>query len=516
MGLYISGAIGVLLIIVIMTSYRKAPPDKALIISGPRAKPKIAIGRSALKLPFLERADFLTLKLISVDVQTKKEVHTKDFIAMKVDGAVTLRIGTGGSKVDEDGNIIEGAFDDTLIHNAMKHFLNASEEDIMTTCVEVLEGNMREAVGLMTLQEMVQDPKKFAKEVKENVKPELMQMGIELINFTVQNFTDEENVIRSLGEENRSKIRENAAIAKADSDQKIAVAESASKMKSEEARINQETEVAQQENALTIKKAELQKEADKAKAEADAVYEINKQEQRKTLEIATASADIAREEQNVLVNKQKALAREQELSASVVKEAEADKNRREIEAEATLNERRLEAAALRVKAEAEAERIQVVGKAEAEATRLQGLAQAEAIEKKAEAMEKYGQAAMLEMLVGVIPEVSKTIGESIGNIGSITLYGGTQDGSIGGTTELMPVAMAKIFQTIESATGLSMTDLVNSESIQAKTDRNVTVTSDGSFRGVDIDKVLLSLEDTEETQAPDSEVEANRKDSETE
>ena len=497
MGIYIGAASALILLLIVVTSYRKAPPDKALIISGPRAKPKIAIGRSALKLPFLERADFLTLKLISVDVQTKKEVHTKDFIAMKVDGAVTLRIGTGGSKVDDHGNIIEGEFDDTLIHNAMKHFLNASEKDIMTTCVEVLEGNMREAVGLMTLQEMVQDPKKFAKEVKENVKPELMQMGIELINFTVQNFTDEENVIRSLGEENRSKIRENAAIAKADSDQKIAVAESASKMKSEEARINQETEVAQRENTLTIKKAELQKEADKARAEADSVYGINKQEQRKTLEVATASADIAREEQNVLVNKQKALAREQELSASVVKEAEADKNRREIEAEATLSERKLEAEALRVKAEAEAERIAVVGKAEAEATRLRGLAEAEAIEKKAEAMEKYGQAAMLEMLVGVIPEVSKAVGESISNIGNITLYGGTQDGSIGGTTELMPIAMAKIFQTIESATGLSMTDLVNSESIQAKTNRNINVTSDGSLGNMGIDGMLLNLDNND-------------------
>ena len=130
----ILGVVVLFVLLIIMTSYVKSPPDKAYIISGLRRKPKVFIGRAGLKLPFLERKDELIIKQISIDIKTGDYVPTSDFIGVNIDAVAKIRLMT-----DPDG-----------IQRAMANFLNMNEQRIAEALVDSLQGNMREIVGTNT------------------------------------------------------------------------------------------------------------------------------------------------------------------------------------------------------------------------------------------------------------------------------------------------------------------------------------------------------------------------------
>ena len=290
---------------IIASGYVKAPPDTAFIISGLRKK--IIIGKSSIKIPFLERLDKLSLKLIPIDVKTEAAVPTADYINIQVDAAVNVKVSSEPEKLKQ----------------AAENFLNQNTQYIAQVAREVLEGNMREIVGRMRLEEMVSDRQKFADLVKENAEPDLAAMGLDVVSFNVQNFTDSNGVIDDLGIDNISQIKKKAAIAKAEAEKEIAVAKAEADRQSNDARINSEREIAIKNNELDMQKAELQKNADTKRAEADAAYEIQKEEQRKTIEVTAANANIAKEERLVLLKQREAETMEKSLDAQVKKKAEA-------------------------------------------------------------------------------------------------------------------------------------------------------------------------------------------------
>lgn len=185
----IAGVVIVLVIAIIFTGYKKAPPDTAFIISGLRKK--IIIGKASVKLPFLERMDKLSLKLIAIDVKTTNAVPTADYINIQVDAAVNVKISSEPSR----------------LALAAENFLNQNIQYIASIAREVLEGNMREIVGRMRLEEMVSDRQKFANLVKENAEPDLAAMGLDIVSFNVQNFSDGNGVIEDLGIDNISQIK---------------------------------------------------------------------------------------------------------------------------------------------------------------------------------------------------------------------------------------------------------------------------------------------------------------------
>ena len=177
----------------------------------------------------------------------------------------------------------------------------------------------------MRLEEMVSDRQKFANLVKENAEPDLAAMGLDIISFNVQNFVDGNDVIENLGIDNIVKIKKSAAIAKAESERDIKVAQAAADKESNDAAVEAQTEIAKKQNELAIKKSELQMEADTKKAMADAAYEIQKEEQRKTIEVTTANADIAKQEREIELKQKQVAVTEKSLEAEVKKKAEADK-----------------------------------------------------------------------------------------------------------------------------------------------------------------------------------------------
>lgn len=466
-----------LVILILVTGYVKASPDTAYIISGLRKKPKVLIGKAGIKIPFLEKKDELNLQLIPIDVKTATAVPTADYINIKVDAAVNVKISDNEDR----------------LKLAAQNFLNKPVDYIAQVSREVLEGNMREIVGKMFLEEMVSDRQKFANLVKENAEPDLAAMGLDIVSFNVQNFIDNNGVIENLGVDNIVKIQKNAAISRAESEKEIAKAQAIAKKEANDAQINAETEISIKKNELFIKQAELKKASDIKKAEADAAYKIQEEEQRKSIEITTANANLAKQEKQIELKAREVEITEKTLEAEIRKKADADRYaieqradaeqydrqkkaeaelfERQRDAEAKKYEAEMEAEAMKAQAEAdkysqeqeaeavkaqglaEAEAIKAKGLAEAEAIKAKGLAEAEAIEKKAEAMKKYGQAAILEMYFDALPEVVKNAAEPLSNVDKITMYG---DGNSTKLTRDIIQTVTQVTDGLKESTGVDL------------------------------------------------------------
>lgn len=415
-------AVVVLVILLFMAiGYVKAPPDMAYIISGVKKKSKVVIGKASIRIPFFERLDKLNLRLIPIDVKTSNAVPTADYININVDATVNVKISNNPEK----------------LRLAAENFLNKNTEYIAGVAREVLEGNVREIVGKMKLEEMVSDRQKFANLVKENAEPDLAAMGLDIISFNVQNFVDGNEVIENLGIDNIVKIKKAAAIARAESERDIKVAQASADKESNDAAVAAQTEIAKKQNELAIKKSELQMEADTKKAMADAAYDIQKEEQRKTIEVATANADIAKQEREIELKQKEVAVTEQSLEAEVKKKAEANKYAAQQQAEAQLYQR----------------------------------------QKEAEAYAKYNKAAVAEMMIKVLPDIAAKVAEPLGQIDKITIIGGGDgENGVGKVAGNVPVVMAKVFESMKEATGIDLSEIINADSYDAKVNRNVNVT----------------------------------------
>ena len=469
-------ALAIILVIALLTmGYVKAPPDTAYLISGLRKK--TVIGKASVRIPFFERIDRVSLKLIPIDVKTSSAVPTADYINIRVDAVVNVKVSDETDK----------------LKLAAQNFLNQPPEYIAQVAREVLEGNMREIVGQMKLEEMVSDRQKFAEMVKQNASPDLAGMGLDIVSFNVQNFIDDNQVIENLGVDNIVKISKDAAVSRANAEKEIAIAqaqaakesndakvkseleianarakaakekaivEAQAAQESEAAQIDANTQIALKQNELDIKRAELQKEVDTKQAIADAAKEIQAEEQRKLLEIKTADANLARQEKQIELQEREVAIKEKTLEATIKKQAEAEKYAAQQKAdaelyatqkasEAELFERQKKAEAEKFEAEQEAdakkalaEAVKAQGIAEADAARAKGEAEAAAIKakaeaeaeglmKKAEAMAAYGDAAKQDMQLQALkvyfeqlPAIAEAAGKAYTNVDKIYMYGG--------------------------------------------------------------------------------------------
>ena len=470
MTIYFIAAAIVTVIILFCLGYVKAPPDQAYVISGMRKKPRILIGRAGFKVPFFERLDKLALGAIQIDVKTASSVPTAEYINVRVDSNVNVKIGQSPE----------------MLGLACQNFLNVKRDVINQKIRDLLEGNIREIVGSMKLTEMVSDRKAFSEKVQENAVPDLARFGLELISFNVQNFVDDNGVIDNLGIDNVEQIRKKAAIAKSDAQREIAIAEAENAKTANDAKVKAAEEIAVRNNDLEIKQASLKQAADTEKARAAAAMEIEAENQMKLKNVAATDAEIAKAEREAELKQKEIELREYELDALVRKQADADKYAAEQKAAAELAVRQKKAEAERFEKEqaaeaekfaaiqkaeaeracadaakyaalAEAEGIAAIKKAEAEGIRATGIAEAEGIDKKAEAQKKMGEASILEMYLSALPEVVKNAASPLSAVDNITMYGSDN------TTKLVSDVMQtsdQIIKALTESTGIDIKSII--------------------------------------------------------
>ncbi len=443
----IPAAIVLIILLLFFSGYLKAPPDTAYIISGLGRK-RILIGRAGWRVPFFERVDKLSLRVMQVDVKTSEAVPTNEFINVTVDGVANVKISS----------------DPELLKLAAEALLGKRPEELIGLVTQVLEGNMREIVGSVGLKEMVQDRQGVARKITENVVPDMRKLGLEVVNFNIQNFKDAAGTIENMGIDNVEQIRKNAQIAKANAQRDIAIATSNAQQEANAVKVQAEKMIAEQDAELAVQQAEMKVKADTKKAEADAAYSIQQESQRKTIEVTRVNADIARKEKEAELAEKEIALKERQLDAEVRKQADAMKYKAEKEAEADLIRRQKEAEAKAYEAikeaearKAEAEALRFSMEQEAEGIRAKGLAEAEAIEKKAEAQRKMGEASVLEMYLSALPEVVKNAAAPLAQTDKIVMYGD------GNSTKLVKDVMSsasQIMDGMKESTGLDLTALL--------------------------------------------------------
>lgn len=431
------GLIILIILVKFLPRYKIAPPDTALIISGllrrrykvrnmdgsasvKRFGYRIVRGGATFWIPAIERIDKLDMCLMQVDIKTAQPVPTKEYISVLVDAVANIKIGS----------------DELFIATAAEQLLHYDAQQIKALAKDVLEGNMREIIGQMTIAELVQNRDKFAQESIKAAMADMANMGLEIINLTIQNFADKDgNVIEIMAQQKLVEKERDAKIARAKAEQE-----------GHKAQIEAEAVIAEQNKELALREAAYKIEADQEKAKADETYRIEQERIRKTYETERAAAEMTKLQKETELKKQLVEIERERLNVEIREKANAEKDARIARAEAERFERQ-------AKADAELYESQKA----AEATALKGRAEAEAIQRKAEAMQQYGQAAMLEMVVDKLPEVARAIGEPLSQTDKIILFG---EGAATGLTRDMTGSMMQSFEAIKAATSLDIPQML--------------------------------------------------------
>lgn len=442
---YVLIALAVLLaLVVFIKNYVKVPPNVALIVSGRRRKYRVKDenGRETIKdfgyrivrggatfiLPFFERVDKLNLGIMQVDIKTTQPVPSQEYIGMMVDGVANIKIGS----------------DAVSVATAAEQFLGWNQADIAAVAMQVLEGNMREIIGRMTISDLVQNRDKFAQETQRAATADMKNMGLEIVNLTIQNFSDNDGVLDTLAVKNIAEKKRDADIARAEAERDTVIRQSIADQEGNKARAEANAHIAEQDKELELRRAEYRAAQDKAKAEADLAYQVQQENSRKALETEKAAAEMIRLQKETELQAQQVQIEREKLSVSVREKAEAERDAKiaQAEADAKVMEARAEAELFRSQKEAEAKLI--LAQKEAEAIRLKGEAEAEAMLKKAQAMQQYGQAAMMQMIVEKLPDMAKAVSEPLSKTDKIILFGE------GGATSMTKDTVGTLLQTFEA------------------------------------------------------------------
>ncbi|QMS84857.1 flotillin family protein [Candidatus Xianfuyuplasma coldseepsis] len=403
-------------LVIFALGYVKARPNQAYIITSPQKTSRVVTGKATWRMPFISRVDVIPLDIIQVDIKTTSAVPTNEFIDIFVDGVANIKV----------------RHDVGDIKRAAEIFLMMGRDQVKKIAEEILEGNMREIIGQMKLTELVQNRDKFADEVRTTAMQDMEKMGLEIINITIQNFTDNNGVIQDLGVDNVEQIRKDASIAKAEAQRDVEVKTSEAKEVANQARIKAELLIAEQNTELDLKKAALKRKAQTEQATADAAYSIRQQEEQLKINVAEQNALIARKEKEIELKEREVRVQERFLEASIKKQADADKYAAEQKAQADLFTRTKDAEAELAEETNRAAAIKVVADAEREAALARakgieavGLAEAAAIEKKALAMKKMEEAAILGLVLDsdVLPKIVEAAAAPLAQTDKIVMYG---------------------------------------------------------------------------------------------
>lgn len=461
-------------IAVFITKYRTAGPDEALIITGSYLggknvhvdesgnKIKIIRGGGAFILPVFQQAEPLSLLSSKLEVSTP-EVYTEQGVPVMADGTAIIKIG---------GSIEE-------IATAAEQFLGKPKEDRENEAREVLEGHLRSILGSMTVEEIYKNRDKFSQEVQRVASQDLAKMGLIIVSFTIKDVRDKNGYLESLGKPRIAQVKRDADIATAEAEKETRIKRAEADKEAQKAELERATEIAEAEKENQMKIAEFRREQDAAKARADQAYDLETAKSKQEVTEQEMQIRIIERQKQIELEEKEILRREKQYDSEVKKKADADRyaveqaaaaDKAKQLAEADANQYRIESLA---KAEAEKVRLDGLAKAEAERAkgeteadiiRLKGLAEAEAKQKIAEAFELYGHAAVLEMVVKMLPEYAKQVAAPLSNIDKITVVDtGGGNGEKGGANKITGYAtnlMSSLQESLKASSGIDVKELL--------------------------------------------------------
>lgn len=468
-------------IAIFMMKYRTAGPDEALIVTGSYLggknvhtdesgnKIKIIRGGGTFVLPVFQQASPLSLLSSKLEVSTP-EVYTEQGVPVMADGTAIIKIG---------GSINE-------IATAAEQFLGKTREDREIEAKEVLEGHLRSILGSMTVEEIYKNRDKFSQEVQRVASQDLAKMGLIIVSFTIKEVRDENGYLDSLGKPRIAQVKRDADIATAEAEKETRIKRAEAAKEAQKAELERATEIAEAEKENQLKTAEYRREQDIAKARADQAYDYETARAKQQVTEQEMQIKIIERQKQIELEEKEILRREKQYDSEVKKKADADRYSVEQAAIAEKAKQIAEADASKYRiesqAQAEAERVRIdgiakadalraQGESEAEIIRLKGVAEAEAKEKIAEAFEQFGQAAVLDMIVKMLPEYAKEVAAPLGNIDKITVVDTGGNNENGGANKVSSYAtnlMATLQESLKETSGIDIKDLL--ENISGRND----------------------------------------------
>ena len=437
-----------MIMIVIAKMYRKVGPNEALIRYG-MGGTEVYCGKGALIFPMVQTCRDLSLELMSFDVAPQQNLYTKQGVAVTVEAVAQIKV-----KNDKES-----------ILTAAEQFLTKRPEQREALIRLVMEGHLRGIIGQLTVEQIVKEPEMVGDRMRSTCADDMSKMGLEVVSFTIKEVRDKNEYITNMGRPDVARIKRDAEVATAEAERDIAIkraeaqrAAAVAKALADQERVAAETaslaKQAEAQRDLDVKKAAFLEATKKVQAQADKAYEIetNVQQQHAIAE-AVKVQQVEREAQ-VKVQEAEIARRERELIATVLKQAEIERQR--IETLANAERQRLMS-----EAEGRAASIRAQGEAEAEIIFKKGEAEAKAMNVKAEAYQEYNQAAVIDKLFTNMPEVVKALASPLANVDKITIVStGNGDASgmnkITGDITKMAAQVPALFETLS---GMSMSEL---------------------------------------------------------
>ncbi|MDQ8629820.1 flotillin family protein [Enterococcus sp. FR191] len=453
-----------MLLIVFVSKYQTAKPDEALIISGSYLgsknvhvdeggnKIKIVRGGGAFVLPVFQRSNRISLLSSKLDVSTP-EVYTEQGVPVMCDGTSIIKI---GSSVEE-------------IATAAEQFLGKTTEELENEAREVLEGHLRSILGSMTVEEIYQNRDKFSQSVQEVASVDLAKMGLVIVSFTIKEVRDKNGYLDSLGKPRIAQVKRDADIAEAEALKETRIKKAEAEKESQQAELQRQTEIAEASKEKELKLALYKQEQDIAKAKADQAYNLESARAQQHVVEQEMEVKVVERQKQIELEEKEITRREKQYDSEVKKKADADRYAREQEALAQkareVAEAEAEAERFKVEAlaEAEANKTRLTGQAQAEAILARGAAEAEAKQKIADAFKEYGEAAVLSMVMEMLPQLMKEAAQPLGNIDKISVVDTGAGGENSGANRITNYAtnlLAGTQETLKETTGLDVKELI--------------------------------------------------------
>ncbi|HXU75801.1 MAG TPA: SPFH domain-containing protein [Methylomirabilota bacterium] len=452
--------------------YTKVGPNQVLVISGRKhriADPdgtardvgfRIVKGGGVFVWPVYEKVDILSLELLTIDVQTP-EVYTSKGVPVKVDGVAQIKV--------------KG--DDISIATASEQFLSKSTDEIKNVATQTMEGHLRAILGTMTVEDIYQNRDAFASKVQEVAAGDMANMGLGIVSFTIRDIRDGQGYLEALGKPRIAQVKRDAVIAQAEADRDSMIRSSQATQAGQEAKFLADTKIAEAQRDYQSNVAQYQAAVNQKKAEADLAYDLQKYKTGQLVKAEEIQVTIIEKQKQIELQQQEILRKQRELEANVQKPADAERYKVETLANATKFQLETEAAgaasAAKAKGFAAADVSKATGIAEAEANKARGLAEAaiieaqgkataEAMRMKADSFKQYNEAAVIEMIIRVLPEVAGKISEPLSKTEKMVIIN-SGNGVGGGASKLtgdVTQIMAQLPPVIESLTGIKFEKLL--------------------------------------------------------
>jgi len=464
-------------------NYIKVSPNAVAVFSGRKRKLpdgrlvgyRMVKGGAALRIPLLEKVEYLSLNVMTIPLEIKR-AYTLKGVPVSVKAVANVKIRS----------------DDTSLQAAAERFLGMTHDQIQRVIFQTLEGHLRSILGTLTVEEINNDRQSFAQKLTSEAAADLEKMGLGVDVLTIQEISDEEEYLNALGKRRTAEVKRDATIGEAEATRDAKIKSALALQEGERARFSAEAEIAQAQRDFMIRQAQYQAEVETQKATAAQAGPLSQAKARQGVVAEEVKVERQRTLEMISVQEQEVQRKQRELEATVIKPAEADRLAAIVRAEADKQAAILQAegrrsaliamaeaeqeklrkegfgraAAVEAEGKAEAAKIEAIGLAQAKAIEAQGVAEATAILRKADAWKQFNDAAKLQTILEKLPAIIQSstgvfgaVAAPLGNIDKLVVIdqgGGTAGAGNSGLERLAKTSPSVVFNLLQQLEALGL------------------------------------------------------------